>query len=315
MNKHYDIVIVGGGPAGLTAAVYATRRKLTTLVLAKALGGQAALASEVGNWPGAEKISGFDLMDSIYKQTKKLGTEFDFNEVISIKAEGDDFKIVTNKDEYLAKAVILAFGLTPKDLGIPGEEQLKGRGVAYCATCDAPLYKNKKVAIVGGGNSALEAAEYLSKLASQVYLINDKDKFFGENLLLEKLKNIANIELICGGKVLEIVGQKKVTGIKLAVTGDQQREIEIDGVFVEVGHVAKTDWLKDSVDLNKRGEIVINRLMETSQPGIFAAGDCTDNAFKQIVIATGDGAKAALQAYKFITTKSGIAARPDWGKC
>lgn len=315
-NNKFDVIIVGGGPGGLTASIYASRRNLKTLVIAKSVGGQMALTNEIENYPGQDLISGFELSEKFKKQSEKWNTEFDYNEVSSIAKIGDDFVVKTNKDEYHASAVILAFGLTPRDLGVPGEERLKGRGVTYCATCDGPFFRNKIVGVVGGGNSALDAAIYLSSLASKVYLFHFNREFRAESYLLEKAKNIDAIEFYCCSKIQEIKGENKVQSVVLADLNDESMtsEISLDGLFVEIGYQAKTEWLKDVVDLNDRGEIIANRDCETSVPGIFAAGDCTDAPYKQIVIAAGDGAKAALQAYKYIATKNGGKMIPDWGK-
>jgi thioredoxin reductase (NADPH) len=290
---------------------------MKTLVIAKSLGGQAALANEVENWPGIGSISGFDLMNNFKAQADKLGLEFNFNEVLGISKSGNDFVVKTNKDEFMAKSVILAFGLTPRDLGVPGEAELKGRGVTYCAICDGPLYKGKTVAVVGNGNSAMESAQYMSKLAKQVYLLSNSDKFNADPLLIEEAQKMENIEMTCFSQIKEIKGEGKVESIVVIDTRDekQTREIKLDGVFVEAGHQAKTSWLKGTVDLNEKGEIITNRDCETSSPGIFAAGDCTDTTYKQIVIAAGEGAKAALQAYKYVAAKSGGYLKPDWGKC
>lgn len=317
MDNLYDVIIVGAGPAGLTAAIYSARRQMKTLIVAKSLGGQAALANDVENWPGIENISGFELMNNFKSQADKLGLEFNFNEVLNITKSGDNFLVKTNKDELQAKSVILSFGLTPRDLGVPGESELKGRGVTYCAICDGPLYKGKTVAVVGAGNSALESAEYLSKIASKVYLLSNSDKFTADPILVKGIQEISNVELTCFSKVKEIKGESRVESIVLVDARDESQtvEIELDGVFVEAGHQAKTGWLKGTVDLNDKGEIMTNRDCETSEGGIFGAGDCTDTTYKQIVIAAGEGAKAALQAYKYVVAKSGGYMKPDWGKC
>lgn len=314
-NNKYDVIIVGGGPAGLTASIYASRRSLKTLVIAKSIGGQMALTNEIENFPSHNMISGFEMADRMKKQSEKWGTDFDYNEVVSVEKRGEDFVVKTNKDEYFADAVILGFGLTPRDLGVPGEERLKGRGVTYCATCDGPFFKNKIVGVVGSGNSALDAAIYLSTLASKVYLFHFGKEMKGVSYLLAKAKSIDAIELYCCSKVKEIKGENKVQSVVLVDLEDESKlsEINLDGLFIEIGYRAKTEWLKDVVDLNARGEIITNKDCETSVSGIFAAGDCTDAPYKQIVIAAGEGAKSALQAYKYIAAKSGGKMMPDWG--
>lgn len=316
-EQSYDLIIIGAGPAGLTAGIYGARRQMKTLIIAKSLGGQAALASEIENWPGIKMISGFELMNNFKEQTDKLGVEYNFNEVVKIEKIEKGFLIKTNKEELETKAVILAFGLTPRDLEVEGEEKFKGRGVSYCAICDGPFYKQKTVAVVGSGNSALEAAEYLSKLAEKVYLINNNDKFSVEPYLMDEINKISNVETYCYSQIVEIKGDNKVSGISLKDTrnGEDIKELALDGVFVEIGHQAKTGWLKDTLDLNEKGEIIINSLNESSMRGIFAAGDCTNTSYKQIIIAAGEGAKAALQAYKYVVTQTGANVIPDWGKC
>lgn len=333
----YDVIIVGGGPAGLTAAIYTLRRELKTLMIAKAVGGQAAIAHEVQNWPGIKSISGFELTQNILVQAKDLGLVIDSNEVLSVERFNDGFIVKTNKDEYQTGAVILAFGLTPRDLNVPGEKKLTGRGVSYCATCDGPLFKNKKVAVIGGGNSAIEATEYLARIASHVYLINNSFKFNIEEALINQLFQIDNVNILCGKVIKEIVGENKVEKIiinnleikdsqvdstsilcklnnpsDLIKIGDDE-ELIIDGVFVEIGFIPKTDWLGNLVEFNSHKEIITDKLGKTSCEGIFAAGDCTDVGFKQIIIAAGEGAKAALSAYKYLASKKGLSITPDWG--
>lgn len=316
MDNKYDVIIVGGGPAGLTASIYASRRNLKTLIIAKGLGGQMAMTNEIENYPGLDLISGADLAQKMQKQAEKWETKFDYNEVTGLERKGHDFIVKTNKDQYQAGAVILAFGLTPRDLGVPGEEKLKGRGVAYCATCDGPFYKNKVVGVVGGGNSAFEAAIYLSGIAKKAYLIYFRLKFNAEGYLVAKAKAIKNIEFLCCARVKEIKGDKKVESVVLADINSQTKsaEIKLDGLFIEIGYQAKTGWLKGFVDLNERGEIMVNRDGETSVPGVFAAGDCADSRYKQIVISAGEGAKTALQAHKYLMAESGGKLIPDWGK-
>lgn len=310
----YDTIIIGAGAAGLTAALYTARRNLKTLILSKDIGGQTAVATEIENYPGViDQPNGFELMQTFKKQAEKFGAEIKHEGVTEIKKNKDIFSVKTDKNSYSAKTVILAFGLTPRELGVPGEDKLKGRGVAYCATCDGPLFKNKTVAVVGGGNSALDAADYLSGLAKKVYLIHRRDEFRAEAILQKKVKQAKNIELVLNSEIQEIKGSNKVESIKLS---SQDEEIQVDGVFIEIGYQAKTDWLKNLVKLNSKGEIITDENCRTSTPGIFAAGDVTDAPYKQIVISAGEGAKAALQAHKYIQQKSPTENNevPDWGQ-
>ncbi|NCN07747.1 thioredoxin-disulfide reductase [Candidatus Falkowbacteria bacterium] len=316
-KKQYDLLIVGAGPAGLTAAIYATRRKLKTLIVSMTIGGQMAQTNEIENYPGIDFSDGLSLSDNMKKQAEKYGTEFAFEEVLNIRKKNDLFIVHTNNNDYEAKSVLLAFGLTPRKLGVTGEQEFSGRGVTYCATCDGPLFKNKTVAVVGGGNSAIEAAEYLSKLAKKVYVINRTDQFRATPILLDKARGQKNIEFYCFTAITEIKGDGVVKSIEIASLQNETKkeEIILDGVFIEIGYQAKTEWLKGTVDLNKRGEIITDRDCVTSTEGIFAAGDCTDTQYKQIVISAGEGAKAALQIYKYIVGREGKVAIPDWGVC
>lgn len=312
----YDVVIIGGGPAGLTASIYCQRRQLKTLVIAKAIGGQALLASEIHNWPGEKSISGFELTKKMHDQAKALAAEFASSEVSRIEKTPEGFSVKAGSENFETSVIILAFGLTPRNLEVPGEEKFTGRGVSYCATCDGPLFKGKTVAVAGGGNAALEAVEYLSKLAKQVYLINNSDKFTAEAELIKQISSIENVLVTCDGQIMEIAGDGKVEKIIMAgPAGAEGKSIAVDGVFVEIGHMPKTAWLKGTVDLNERGEVITDKSGLTSQEGIFAAGDCTDVGFKQMIISAGEGAKAALSAYKHIASKTGGTARPDWGIC
>ncbi|MDO8669710.1 MAG: thioredoxin-disulfide reductase [Candidatus Buchananbacteria bacterium] len=316
-RKQYDLLIVGGGPAGLAAAVYATRRKLKTAVVSMTIGGQMALTNEIENYPGFEQIDGFTLANNMKVQAEKFGADFVFEEVLEIEKNKDLFIVKTKNDDYEVKTIILSFGLTPRKLNVIGEKEFAGRGVTYCAICDGPLYKDKVVAVVGGGNSAIEAAEYMTRIAKKVYVINRTDQFRATPVALEHAKSKKNIDFFCFTEISEIKGEGVVKSIKVvnAENKSKTEELKVDGVFIEIGYQAKTYWLKGVVDLNSRGEIIVDRSGNTSTPGIFAAGDCSDTHYKQIVISAGEGAKAALQAYKYIVGREGKVTIPDWGKC
>src|SRR3989344_3484239 len=284
-KKQYDLLVIGGGPAGLTAAIYATRRKLTTAVVSLTIGGQMALTNEIENYPGCDLVDGLTLATKMKDQAISWGADFYFNEITEIKKKKDIFIAKTNQIDYEAKSIILAFGLTPRKLGCPGEKEFTGRGVVYCATCDGPLFKDKIIAIVGGGNSAIESAEYMSKIAKKVYVLNRSDQFRATPYILEKVKSLKNVEVYCFTQITEIKGDSVVKSITV-INSQQKNQVEemaVDGVFIEIGYEAKTDWLKGVVDLNNWGEIIVNREGATSTPGIFAAGDCTDTHYKQIV--------------------------------
>lgn len=314
-KNHYDVLIIGAGAAGLTAAVYTTRRALKTLIISKDVGGQAALTNEIENYPGVGLVDGFDLMNKFLRDAKKFGAEFNSGEVEKIAKQGEDFIITTPTEMYIASAVILAFGLTPRDLGVKGEEDFKGRGVSYCATCDGPLFKGKDVAVIGGGNSALDAAEFLSRITNKVYLVHRRSEFRGDEILVGRVKAQKNIEMVLNAKIKEIIGDDKVTAMKVIDVDDsKERKILLQGVFVEIGHIAKTGWLGDLVEYDQTKQIIVNKDNETKTPGMFAAGDVTDSSYKQIIISGGEGAKAALQAYKYLQATKGIkGVNIDWG--
>ena len=298
----YDLIIIGGGPAGFTAAIYAARRAVKTLVLAKEFGGQAVYASKVENFPGFDLIPGYELMEKIKNQAGKLGAEIKNVEAAEIKKENDIFS-VRDKDGkiYESKSLLLSFGAVPRKLGIPNEDKFKGNGISYCATCDAPFFKNKNVAVVGGGNAALDAALLLAKFAKQVYLIHRRDEFKAEEVRVNDLKKLPNVEIILNSEVKEIKGEKNITGVTIKkVDSGEARDLDVSGIFVEIGHIVESDFVSKMVTLDERKQIVVNDKNETNVPGVFGAGDATTVPYKQIVIAAGEGAKAALTAYSYL---------------
>ncbi len=301
----YDILIIGGGPAGMTAGLYAVRKNLKVLLIAKDFGGQALWAPMIENYMGYSAISGPDLMMRFQKQISSLPIKTRIpDEVIGLSKEGEVFITETKfGGRYKARVVIVASGKRPKTLDIPGEKEFTGRGVSYCVTCDAPLFTNKIVAVVGGGNSAVSAALDLNKTASKVYLIVRRE-MRADQILQEKLAKAEKVEKIIGFSPKEIKGRERVEGILLRrVESGEEMELKVDGVFVEIGLIPNTDFLKDMVKVNELGEIIINCNCETSVEGIFACGDVTNVVGKQIIIACGDGAKAALSAYHYLLRK------------
>lgn len=303
----YDLVIVGSGPAGMTAGIYAVRREMKTLIIGKEVGGQMVWANEIENYPGFEKITSFELINKFKQQTLNFGVEMKDDEVKQIEHTNDgNFKLHTNRETFEAKTVIIAMGLAPRRLAVPGEVELNGKGVSYCANCDGPFFKNKRVAVIGGGNSALDAAEVLSKIANKVYLVHRSSSFKAFDTLVAQVKNRANIEIVLNTEVGKIMGTDKVEKMQLVNTQTKaEREIELDGVFVEVGRLASTDLVAEFVERNDKNQIVVNSRTETKTPGLFAAGDVTDCEFKQITIAMGQATIAALNAYQYIQLKSG----------
>ncbi|OGY41350.1 MAG: thioredoxin-disulfide reductase [Candidatus Buchananbacteria bacterium RBG_13_39_9] len=317
MAEQYDLIIIGGGPAGLTAGVYASRRNLKTLIITKNIGGQAGSASWVENYPGFDKVNGFELMRKFQKQAENFGTEFKYEEIAKVEKTNKHFLVKTvTGNEYQSLALILAFGKTPSNLEVPGEKEFTGKGVAYCATCDGPLFKNKIVAVVGGGNSALESADYLAQIAQKVFLIHRRNEFRGEELLVERIKSHPNIELKLNKVVTEIKGDKFVKSVILEeVNSKVKEELKLDGIFIEIGYMVDASAIKDLVKLNEKNEIIIDEQCQASLEGVFAAGDVTNIKFKQIVISASEGAKSALTAYKYIQDIKGTKeAIFDWGK-
>jgi thioredoxin-disulfide reductase len=296
----YDVIILGGGPAGVSAGIFAARREMKTLMITKNIGGQMVWAAEIENYPGFKHIERFDLIVKMREQILSCGVELKEEEVQKIEKNGDIFEIYTSKNKYESKTLIIAMGLSPKKLAVPGEDRLNGKGVSYCANCDWPLFRNKAVAVVGGGNSALDAAEVLSKIANKVYLINHSDSFKGFEVLVKEVQNRENIEVIFNSELKEINGENSVQNIKIENKEKGVREILVDGIFIEIGRIASTNITSGIVERDEKNQIIINEKCETKTPGVFAAGDVTNGEFKQITIASGQGTIAALAAYQYL---------------
>ncbi|MFH0970968.1 MAG: thioredoxin-disulfide reductase [Candidatus Micrarchaeota archaeon] len=311
-DQLYDVIIIGAGAAGLTAGMYCSRKRLKNAVISIDIGGQTNLTNHIENFPGVGALPGMELMERFHESAKKFGSEFVSGKVDRIEKapDGTFFVTIAEGEKFHCKALILAFGAMPRLLGIPGEEKFLGRGVSTCTTCDAPFYKNKVAAVVGGGNSAVEGALELGGIASKVYLIHRRGEFRADAVTLEKLKAAKNIEVILNAIATEVLGDKKVSGIKIKLNSGETREVALDGVFIEIGYEVKTDFLKGLVDLNEKNEIVIDLTCKTSLQGIFAAGDITNIPYKQAIISAGEGAKAALSAYKYLT--GGKGGEIDW---
>lgn len=314
MPNIYDVVIIGAGIAGLTAAIYTRRKELDTLIISPEIGGQLNLASNIENYPGFNKIKGKDLIKNIFDKVVELGTEFIFSEVVKIEKKKKYFLIyLKNKDIIKAKTIILAFGKTPKKLGI-GEEKFIGKGISTCVICDAPLYKEKIVAVVGGGNSAIDAALELVNISKKVYLIHRRDSFRADEINIKKLKEKKNVEFLLNTIIKQINPNSKKEFVDSLLVENiktkEQKIIKVDGVFLEIGFEMKSDWLKGFVELDEIGQVIINNLCQTSQSGVFAAGDCTNIPFKQAIISSAQGAIAALQAYQYLT--KGKEVKVDW---
>ena len=313
--EQYDVIIVGAGPAGLTAALYAARRSLKTLVLSQDIGGQASTTASIENYPGYDYIDGLELMMKFKSQAEKYGAQVKLEEVRSITANNEIFDVQTAHTTYSALSIIVAYGLTHRHLNVPGEEKLIGKGVTYCATCDAPLFRGKNVAVVGGGNSAMDAALLLSKLCPHVSIVTVNDEFHGEHVLIDRLGQKKNITQYTKGKVVSVEGDDHVTGLTFEA-GGQKQTIDVAGVFVEIGFTIKPDLVRNLVDLDGRNQVIVHPATNgTNLPGVFAAGDVTSVNQKQIVISAGEGAKAALGVYQYLQAvgKAKRAGLVDWG--
>ncbi|MEM4718998.1 MAG: FAD-dependent oxidoreductase, partial [Nitrososphaerota archaeon] len=276
----YDVLIVGGGVAGLTAALYSARQGMRTLVITMDIGGQLLAAPRIENFPASPPISGFELANSILEQAREFGAEVIYDEAVGVEEAEGGFKVRCRGGEYEGRALILAVGKKPRKLGVPGEDLFAGRGVSYCAICDAPLYRGRKVAVVGWGEQAHEAASILGNYHNRVYVIHSGRPMEGDRILRE-LRELG-AEVMTGMRVEEIAGDTVVRKLIMRRLDDGERvELEVDGVFVELGYAADTGWLKEFVQLNERGEIIVDRLGRTSRRGVFAAGDVCDMPYKQ----------------------------------
>lgn len=307
----HDVIILGAGAAGLTAAIYTSRKKLKTLVVSIDIGGQTNLTGNIENYPGTGPMGGAELMQKFYTEAEGFGAEIVMGKSSKVEKTENGFRVgLANGESYESKALILAYGKVPKSLGIEGEEKFMGRGVSTCVTCDSPLYKGRNVAVIGGGNSAVEGALELAAVAKKVYLIHRRDSFRADGVTLDKLKNYANIELMLNSIPLRINGNKNVEGILVEnVPTKDKTDIKVDGVFIEIGYVVDTSFVQHLVKVNDKNEIIVDGRGNTSHAGIFAAGDVTFTPFKQTVIAAGDGAKAALECYRWLTGGKAVL---DW---
>ena len=300
--SRYDIVIVGAGPAGLTAAIYARRASKTVLVLeARAWGGQIINTPDIENYPAAAHISGADFANDLYNQAAALGAEVKLEKVTGLKDLGRTKLVRTAQNEYEAGAVILATGSENRKLGVAREQELTGKGVSYCATCDGNFFRRRDVAVVGGGNTALEDALYLAELANKVWLIHRRDSFRGEEATVARLREKANVEFVFNSTVTALLGDKRLTGVELTdkLTGEK-RMLEVKGLFVAVGRVPENESFRSLIELDEAGYAVAGENCRTRVPGIFVAGDNRTKELRQLVTAAADGAVAATEAVKYL---------------
>jgi len=302
-EKDFDVVILGGGPAGLTAAIYAARGRMKTLVIEKeAIGGEAASTDWIENYPGfPEGIGGQDLTDKMENQAKKFGATVIFGSVQKIDLKSQPKTLLVDGKEVTARAVILATGTHPKVLGVPGEKEFKGRGVSYCATCDAPFFQDKNIAVIGGGNSGLQESLFLLKYVKSIKIIEFLPQLTAEKILQDRIAEYDNVEVFTNHRLVAINGDEKVRSITVEnrATGEQV-EMPVDGVFVYVGLEPNTDFLNGQVALNDWGYINVSPDLETNLPGVYAAGDVRDTKVRQVATAIGDGAYAAVMAMDYV---------------
>lgn len=304
----FELIIIGGGPAGVAAAIYAARKKVKTAIITEEFGGQSTISDDIQNWIGTIKLSGFDLAQNLEKHLRVY--EKDLEIVLGEKVEkveklGENhFRLtLTNGAAYETKRLLITSGSHRKKLEVPGANEFEGKGIAYCATCDAPLYQGKAVAVVGGGNAGLESVIDLEPYASKIYLLHRRDALKGDPVTQEKVKGMDKVEIIYNATTTEVMGDKFVTGLKYRDNqSGEEKQLSVEGVFVEIGIVPNSDIVKDLVTLNSRGEIVVNHKTQlSSDPGIWAAGDVTDVLYNQNNISSGDAVKAVLNIYDRIT--------------
>lgn len=302
MEKIFELIIIGSGPAGLSAAIYAQRARLDTLVIEKEMmsGGQVLTTYEVDNYPGLPGINGYDLGMKLREHAEKLGTVFAVDKVLRIEEEGADKKVVCEEGSYRTKTVLIATGAVHRKLGVPGEEELTGMGVSYCATCDGAFFRNKVTAVVGGGDVALEDAIFLSRMCRKVYLIHRRDELRGAKSLQETVFRQENIEILWDTQVAEIEGGSQVERIKLKnKRSGEERELEVQGVFIAVGITPNSEAFQGLVDM-KQGYIVAGEDGVTSAAGIFAAGDVREKQLRQIITAAADGANGVTSVERYL---------------
>jgi alkyl hydroperoxide reductase subunit F len=299
--KIYDLIILGAGPAGITAAVYAARKKMDFLVISQDVGGQTAWSGDIENYTGYQFITGPELTLKFEEHIKAFSAPLNLPEAArNIEKSGELIKTITDKDEYLSKTLIIATGKRPRMLGVSGEKEFKNKGVTYCATCDAPIFKGKNVAVIGGGNSALDAVLQLIKISPKIYMINIAPQLTGDPIMMESVKQSTNVEVLNNTEVKEITGDKFVKSITVNREGKIQN-FTVEGIFIEIGLIPNSEFDKITKH-NQYGEIIVDCHNATNVEAIFAAGDVTTVPEKQIIIACGEGSKASLSAFRYLAT-------------
>lgn len=305
----YDLIIIGAGPAGMTAGIYAARKKLKTLILTRDIGGQTAWSSDVENYPGFTMLKGSELVEKFEEHLEKFKDQVELRlttqGVTKLEVKGDDFVVTMGDDKSeIGHAIIIAGGKIPRHLNVPGEKEFLNRGVTYCAWCDGPLFEGKDIAIIGGGNSALDAALSVAKLVKNIYIVNNTSGLMADQVMIDKVNELDHVRVMNNSEIKAIAGDKFVRKITIADKDlGMDKDLAVEGVFIEIGSSPATKYLHDLVKLDGHGEIIVDKSNMTSVPGIFAAGDITNVIEKQIVIAAGDGAKAAIAASQYLAKK------------
>ncbi len=306
-RKEENLIIIGGGPAGLSAAIYAARGGLDPLVInGPEPGGQITTTSELENYPGFPGgIGGFDLMQKVTEQAESFDARLVYEIVESVDFSGGSYIIKTDMEEYIAESVIIATGAEPRQLGLEKEDKFRGNGISYCATCDAAFFRDQDVAIVGGGDTALWEATFLTKFASKVYVLHRRDEFRGTKILSDRVKNNEKIEVLWDTEIKELLGENKLQGIKIFNNeSGEEKNLGVSGLFIAVGHTPRTEIFKDIIELDEQGYIITDKEQQTSIEGIYSAGDVQDPEYRQVITAAASGAKAAIQAGKYLDNKN-----------
>ena len=300
----YELIIVGAGPAGITAGVYAARKRMYVLIITGDIGGQTSLSWDIENYLGYQFITGPELVEKFKEHLDQFEVKVKEDEkVTTIEKAGDIINIKTDKGDYTAKTAIIASGRRPRKLGVQGEDDFKNKGITYCATCDAPLFAGMDVAVIGGGNAGLDATLQLIKIAKKIYLIEAESQLSADRIMIQKAQESGKVSVYTDTKVKRIYGEQLVQGMEI-VGGEKEEDIPVGGIFVEIGSVPASEFIM-GVEKNERGEIIVNCSCETNVPGIFAAGDVTDVFAKQIIVACGEGAKAAIAAFDYLNRTDG----------
>ncbi len=302
---NYDVIVIGGGPAGMTAALYTLRADKTVLILEKeGFGGQIATSPRLENYPTIESISGSEWSDKLFEQITNLGAAFELEDVQQVTKEGDTFKVVTDYNEYEAKAVIIANGVKPRKMGLPNEDDLVGKGISYCAVCDGPFYKGKEIYLVGDANTALQYALLLAGYCPKVHMLTLFDKLFGDQILIDRVLQTENIDIRHNLLLKKLNGVDQLESAEFEDTMSHEKVVyKTDNLFIAIGQVPQNEFLSNLLELD-HGFIVTNEVMETNVPGLFAAGDTRKKENKQVITACSDGATAAMSAVKYINSNN-----------